>query len=162
VLRRWRIKRTHSGTYRFGLADEERAVLRQLLPQLRELVLTPPEAADERVRRLFPTAYPEDPEKDAEYQRLMRDELVQSRVAAIDRVEASLDSTELTEAELIGWIQSVNAVRLVLGTMLDVSEDEQIEDVASRLTADDPALHDYALYGYLSALLDEMVTVLGD
>jgi hypothetical protein len=120
VLRRWRIKRTHAGTYRFGLADEERAVLRQLLPQLRELVLSPPEATDDRIRRLFPTAYADDPEKDAEYQRLMRDELVQSRVAAIDRVEASLDSTELSEDELIGWIQSVNAVRLVLGTMLDV------------------------------------------
>jgi len=124
VLRRWRLRRTHAGTYRFGLADEERAILRQLLPQLRELV--------------------------------------QSRVEAIDRVEASLDSTELTEEELIGWIQSVNAVRLVLGTMLDVSEDEQIEDVTRRFSPDDPALHDYALYGYLSALLDEMVSVLGE
>ena len=162
MLRRWRLKRTHAGTYRFGLADEERAILRQLLPQLRELVLSPPEATDDRIRRLFPTAYADDPEKDAEYQRLMRDELVQSRVEAIDRVEASLDSTELTEEELIGWIQSVNAVRLVLGTMLDVSEDEQVEDVARRFSPDDPALHDYALYGYLSALLDEMVSVLGE
>ena len=88
----------------------------------------------------------------------MRDELIASRLAAIDQVEASLEATELTEAELLGWIQSVNAVRLVLGTMLDVSEDAEPEPVAD----DDPDLPNLALYGYLSGLLDEMVTVLDD
>jgi Domain of unknown function (DUF2017) len=158
VLRRRRIKRTHTGSFRLGIGDDERELLRQLLPQLRELITAAPGPHDDRVRRLFPTAYAQDPEHDAEYHRLMRDELVASRVAAIDQVEASLEATELTEAELLGWIRSVNAVRLVLGTMLDVSEDAEPEPVA----ADDPDLPNLALYGYLSGLLDEMVTVLDD
>lgn len=157
-MRRRRIKRTHSGTFRFGIGDDERELLGQLLPQLRELITAAPGPHDDRVRRLFPTAYAQDPEHDAEYHRLMRDELIASRLAAIDQVETSLAATELTEAELLGWIQSVNAVRLVLGTMLDVSEDAEQEPVAD----DDPDLPNLALYGYLSALLDEMVTVLDD
>lgn len=156
MLRRWRIKRTGSGVFKVNLADGEREVLRGLLPQLRDLLTAPPEGLDDRTRRLFPTAYADDPELDAEYQRFMRDELITSRLAAIEQVEASLDARELTEAELLGWMQSVNAVRLVLGTMLDVSEDDQLD----HLSEDDPDVHHYALYGYLSGLLDEMVSVL--
>lgn len=158
MLRRWRIKRTGGGTFKVNFADGERELLRNLLPQLRELVTSPPGSVDDRVRRLFPTAYADDPERDAEYQRFMREELIASRVAAIEQVEATLDAKELDEAQLLGWMQSVNAVRLVLGTMLDVSEDDTIDHLAE----DDPDVHNYALYGYLSGLLDEMVTVLSD
>jgi Domain of unknown function (DUF2017) len=139
--------------YRFGLSDDERAVLRSLLPQLRELVSSPPDQQDERVRRLFPTAYHQDPEHDAEYQRFMHDELVASRLAAITRVEESLDATELTEDQLVGWMQSVNSVRLVLGTLLDVDE----EPHAPEVDESEPDAHGYALYGYLSSLLEEIV-----
>lgn len=156
MLRRWRIKRAGSGTFRVNVADGERELLRNLLPQLRELLTAPEGSVDDRVRRLFPTAYAEDPERDAEYQRFMREELVASRLAAIEQVERSLDAKELDEAQLVGWMQSVNAVRLVLGTMLDVQEDDNFDDLAE----DDPDLHNYALYGYLSGLLDEMVTAL--
>jgi hypothetical protein len=154
--RRRRIDRKGADRYTIDLPAEERALLRQLLPQLRELVSAPGEASDERVRRLFPTAYPDDPERDAEYQRFMRDELVTSRVAAIEQVEESLDARQLTEGELVAWMQSVNSIRLVLGTLLDISEELEIDD----LPDDDPNLPDYALYGYLSMLLDEIVTAL--
>jgi hypothetical protein len=154
--RRRRIDRKGPDRYTIDLPAEERALLRQLLPQLRELVSAPPSASDERVRRLFPTAYPDDAERDAEYQRFMRDELVTSRVSAIVQVEESLDARQLTEAELVAWMQSVNSIRLVLGTLLDISEDLEVDD----LPDDDPNLPDYALYGYLSMLLDEIVTAL--
>ena len=39
---------------------------------------------DPSVRRLFPTAYHEDPERDREYQQLVRDELLERRLAALD------------------------------------------------------------------------------
>ena len=154
--RRRRIDRKGPDRYTIDIPYEERALLRQLLPQLRELISAPPSATDERVRRLFPTAYPDDVERDAEYQRYMRDELVTSRVSAIEQVEESLDARQLTEAELVAWMQSVNSIRLVLGTLLDISEDLEIDD----LPDDDPNLPDYALYGYLSMLLDEIVTAL--
>lgn len=139
------------GRFRLLLPVEEQTVLDDLFAQLRELLGADEATAGERVRRVFPTAYPDDPELDAEYQRFMREELVASHLASIDRVRASLGTPEVDEAGLHGWVQSINAVRLVLGTLLDVSEDDDPSDY------EDPT---YALYGYLSGLLDEMITVL--
>jgi hypothetical protein len=151
VLRRRRVKRTRAGTYRIELPAEERDLLRHLLPQLRELVTAPPE--DPRVRRLFPTAFPDDADKEAEYRRFMHDELVASRTSAIDAVEASLDARELDGAQAAAWMTSLNSVRLVLGTMLDVSEETDVAMVAD----EDPDVQAYALYAYLSLLLEELL-----
>jgi hypothetical protein len=123
-----------------------------LLPQLRPL-LSGEGPADERTVRLFPPAYVDDDEADADYQRFMREELVISHLTALDTVEASLDATELSEAQLMAWMSSVNSVRLVLGTMLDVSEELDIGDVPEGV----PDVESYALYAYLSGLLGEMI-----
>lgn len=150
IFRRARVRRTGAG-FRLNLPAEEQALLDDLLGQLRALLVAEPGTADDRVRRVFPTAYPDEPELDAEYQRYMREELVASHLGAIDQVRGSLGTAELDEAGMHRWVQSINALRLVLGTMLDVSEDE------------DPGLRDdptYLLYGYLSGLLDEMIQVL--
>ena len=151
MLRRRRVKRTRAGTYRVDLPTEERDLLRHLLPQLRELITAPPE--DPRVRRLFPTAFPDDPEKEAEYRRFMHEELVASRTAAIDTVEASIEAKELDEAQAAAWMTSLNSVRLVLGTMLDVSEETDVAMVGD----EDPDVQAYALYAYLSLLLEELL-----
>jgi hypothetical protein len=152
IFRNRRITRTKSGTIRVTLPESEIDLLRHLLPQLRELLT---EGSDERVRRLFPTAYVDDVEAQAEFDRLMRDDLVASRLAAIATVEASLGVEEITDDQLEAWMSSVNSVRLVLGTMLDASEELDLEQVAE----DDPDIEGYVLYGYLGYLLDEMVTV---
>jgi hypothetical protein len=47
-------------------------------------------------------------------------------------------------------------VRLVLGTLLDVDEYLDLDDVPD----DDPEIQGYAIYSYLSALLDELVQAL--
>jgi hypothetical protein len=150
VLRRKRLRRARTGGFRLDLPAEERQLLRELLPQVRELLAASPE--DPRVRRLYPTAFLDDPEKEAEYRRFMHEELVASRVAAVDAVEASLDARELDEGQAIAWMTSLNSVRLVLGTMLDVSEDLDVQGVPD----DHPDIHSYALYAYLSLLLEEL------
>jgi hypothetical protein len=132
--------------------ESERVVLRRLLPQLRPL-LSGEGPADERTVRLFPPAYIDDDEADADYQRYMREELVTSHLAALETVEASLDATELSEAQLMAWMSSVNSVRLVLGTMLDVTDELEIGE----LPDDVPDVESYALYAYLSGLLGEMI-----
>ena len=97
MIRRKRVRRTRAGGYRLDLPPEERELLRTLLPQVRDLLAAPPD--DPRVRRLYPTAFTDDPEKEAEYQRFMQEELVASRIAAVEAVEASLDAKELDEAQ---------------------------------------------------------------
>jgi hypothetical protein len=89
----------------------------------------------------------------AEYQRLTREELQSGRLAAVDVVEQTVEAQELTPDQLTSWMHAVNALRLVLGTMLDVSDDDQ----TFALPRDHPDAPTLALYGYLGVLLEEMV-----
>jgi Domain of unknown function (DUF2017) len=155
MRRYWRIKRS-GDRIKVNLEEQEIELLQSLLEQLGSLVGDDPAAGDDRLRRLFPTAYPDDPERDAEYHKYMREELVASHRAAIDRFASSLRASELTDAEAMSWTQSLNSIRLVLGTMLDVSEDSEMSEIA----VDDPEYGSYVLYGYLSELLDEVVQAL--
>ena len=83
-----------------------------------------PAPTDPLARRLFPPAYPDDPEREAAYELLAGEELRSSRRAALEVMRTTATSEVLTESEVTAWLQSVNALRLVLGTRLDVSEDE--------------------------------------
>jgi hypothetical protein len=142
VLRR-PVKRTRAGRFQLNLSAEERQLLGSLPAQLKELLATD----DPSLRRLFPPAYHDDPQRDAEYQRLMRDDLMQRHTEALDVMAATIDATELDEQELAGWLSALNDLRLVLGTQLDVSED----DVSG---GGSTPLHE--IYQYLS-YLEEMV-----
>ncbi|MEO7428115.1 MAG: DUF2017 family protein, partial [Acidimicrobiales bacterium] len=141
IFRRRRVSRTRGGTYEVHIPEPERTLLRNLADQLRELLAETTD--DPSVRRLFPTAYHDDLERDREYQQLVRDELLERRLAALATVEATLDADELTEDQLGAWLSSLNDLRLVLGTRLDVGE--ELLDVE----ADDPDAPAYAVYEYL-------------
>ena len=91
-------------------------------------------AADPVLERLFPPAYrnPEDAERDAEYQRLMRDDLLEAKLANLDVVTSTLDrgtaslrrwTVELTEDEAGSWLGALNDLRLALGARLGITED---------------------------------------
>jgi hypothetical protein len=144
-----------SGAFRLNIEDGERQLVVRLMGELREVVLrSDPDGPG--VRRLFPTAYHSDPEADAEYQRLMREELVASRLAGIETVTTALAAPEMTADELYATMQGINSLRLVLGTMLDLSEDDDLREV----TDDDPHAAEAHLYDYLSLLLDHIVGAL--
>ncbi|CAN5397596.1 hypothetical protein BH23ACT3_BH23ACT3_21660 [soil metagenome] len=160
------VKRTRHG-FVVRLGGTESEVVLRLLGELRELLTAgdptggDPAGGDPAVaaltNRLFPVANPDDPEMEAEYQRLMRDELVQSRMSSIGIVEEILRSDEpIDEPKLTAFMQSINAVRLVLGTMLDVSDDPEADEVRAGLD-DSPEHH---LYAYLSWLLEHTVHAL--
>ncbi|MGB0111952.1 MAG: DUF2017 family protein [Ilumatobacteraceae bacterium] len=137
------------GGWQITLDADERDLLVRLMGELRELITGPGD--NELVRRLFPTAYPDDEEKEDEYQRLMREELVTSRLSAIETVTTVLDPDRtglLDEGQTVAFMQSINAVRLVLGSMLGITDDETA-DAADE--ADSPEHH---LYDFLSWILD--------
>ena len=152
-LFRKRVKRLDNGRFKVRLGDEERALLRNVSEEVRELL-----ASDEpSLRRLFPPAYADDAdaEKEAEYQRLMRDDLLASHHAALTTLEKTADATELDEAELTAWMSALNQVRLVLGTSLDVTEETELD-----VDPEDPLAFSYAVYGFLGYLQEEIVTAL--
>ena len=155
--------------YRINLDVEERELIHRLLGELRSLLTEPDAAAaaadarDDRMQRLFPTAYhrPADADKDEEFRRLMRDELVASRLAGLDLIQDSLapaqeESPTLSEVQMMAFMQALNGIRLVLGTMLDVTEEHDIGDVGD----DDPMVGEYHLYDFLSWVLDSSVRAL--
>ena len=117
-----------------------------------------PAAIDGRLQRLFPPAYLDDPERQGEYHRFMHHELLISKMADLDLVEATLDARELDEAGLMAWMRATNTVRLVLGTMLDVQEDTDL----GRLDEDDPRLHGYLVYEFLGMIVAVIVDALAE
>ena len=147
-----RIQRDRKGGYRLRLPQEERALLATLPAQLREVMQTD----DPSLRRLFPPAYADDAEADDEYRRLMREELLEGKLAALRVVEESAYAEHLTEEDLEGWLGALESLRLYLGTQLDVSEATYAEE----LDPDDPSAPALALYGYLSWLQEQAVEAL--
>jgi hypothetical protein len=147
-----RIERVAPGRYEVALPAPERQLLGDLVEQLRDVLLATTD--DPSVRRLFPTAYHEDAARDEEYQQLVRDELLERRLAALASVEETAMADELDEAGITGWLTALNDLRLVLGTRLDVSEDDHDVD------PDDPDAAAHAVYHYLGMLLGEVVDAL--
>ena len=134
------------------LGEHATPVVRRMLDELRQLVTDPdPEnpAAAALIARLFPVVHPDDPDAEAEYQRLMRDELVQSKMATFELVDEALGGDgRLDEAGLVAFMQAINSLRLVLGTMLGITDDEHDEPENELATPENE------LYSYLSWLLE--------
>lgn len=149
-LRR-RIRRGSSGTFIINLPDDERELLHALPGQLHEMLTSGDPTG---LRRLFPAAYHLDPEKDAEFHELMRSELVASKAGRAKILEETAFARSLTEEQLLGWMGAVNDLRLVLGTQLDVSEDDSDPE------PDHPLAAHFGLYHYLGFLLENIVRAL--
>jgi cytochrome P450 len=155
MFRKRRVELTAPHTYALRLSADEREAISYLVPQLRQL-LEDAGPNDPRLRRLFPTTYTTDPEAEAEYRRLMRDDLIKSRLSSLEIVETNIQATSLSEGDMVRWMQAINDARLVLGTILDVSED----DDRFQLDEDDPQAQAFNLFHYLGGLLDDIVTAL--
>jgi hypothetical protein len=149
-----RIKRTRSGALELKLSPEEREVLRGLPAQMRDALALGNN--DPAVARLNPSACLDDAEVDAEFHRLMDEDLNAGRLAALETFEKSVDNARLDEEEAMAWMRAINDVRLLLGTRLDVSEDSNERQVSP----DDPRAPGFALYDYLSLLTQELVEAL--
>jgi len=150
------VKRRSDGAFDLLLDDERREVLVQLLRQLSELLEVEPDHPN--LTRLSPPAYLEDPEADAAYQLLAGEELRTSHQAAIASVIESLGQDQLTEDDLWAWVQSLNGVRLVVGTRLDIQEDDHGPNFRSVMDPDDRAL--WAVYDFTTALQHDIVDAL--
>jgi len=150
---RRRIERTRDGTYALGFPAEERELLRQLPDQLRTLLEVAPE--DPTLRRLFPHTY-EDEQDEAAFREVVGDDLLDTRRRALQVVAETADAERLTAEQAQSWLTALNDLRLVLGTRLDVKEEELLID----LRPDDPRAPDLALYAYLSWLQEQLVEAL--
>jgi hypothetical protein len=138
------------GRFRVNLPVDTRRGLLSLAEELEEIQSTDrPE-----VRRLFPTAYADDPERDAGYQVFARDQLIEKRREAVAVIRRTTDADVFSVEELSAWMGILNDFRLVLGTLLDVSEDDHDIDIEA------PDAEAHILYGYLGEIVHHIVEAL--
>jgi hypothetical protein len=146
-----RVKRTRRGDYELHIPQVEREILRTLPGELRKVL----SSADPARSRLFPPAYGDDTERNEEFEQLVGDDLMAQRMGSIEVMEATIDAQRVDEDQLLAWLGAINDLRLVLGTRLDVTEDDPIE-----VPDTDPRVGAYALYYYLGWLEEQVVAEL--
>jgi hypothetical protein len=148
-----RLRRTKAGKYQLKLSRPERDLLRSLPGQVREMIDST-DSTDPSVRRLFPPAYRNEEQAEAEYQNLMHDELREHHLRALSVMEETIDAERLDEEQVVSWLSAINELRLVLGTNLEVTESQESVD------PNDPRAPGLALYAYLSWLEEQVVETL--
>jgi hypothetical protein len=144
------LSRGRNGLWTLNLGLDERQLLAALAGELDALLEASPD--DPSLRRLHPTAYPKDEEFEEGWQLLIGEELRATRRTQLDVLRAAAEKTELDDDEVQSWMQALNALRLVLGTRLDVSEDDPGPE-----DPNEPDAAAYALYEVLGYLLDRTV-----
>lgn len=162
-------RRNRSDGYDVVLEAGEAAVLTRLCEELTTLLSGDDhDAADDPVlERLFPRAYldPTEEEAEADWQRLVHDDLVGGRRKALASVEGTLAGATvrrgrfeltLSEEQAQDWLAVLNDARLALGTRLQVTEDLDL----SGLDPDDPDTAPYAVYWWLGVLEERLIDVL--
>lgn len=118
---------------------------------------------DPALRRLFPDAYPDDPQASAEFRRFTAAGQRRERLGEILDVRVDLDvlSTrplKMQPERVEYWLRTINAVRLVLATRLGIT-DEVTADEAEQAAVDDPSDVIYPAYEWLGVLIEMLVEV---
>jgi hypothetical protein len=128
----------------------ERALVVNLASQLEEI----DDLDNPSFRRLFPTAYPQDPERDAGFQIFARSARLEQRSDQLGILRETVDADVMSGDQLNAWMGIINDLRLVLGTMLDVTEDDEPE------SRNDEQAASFELYNHLSWVLTHLVDAL--
>lgn len=131
-----RIPSRPSPEFDVWLAPSEEAAL-LALPGALQSALTDPGASRKIIDRLFPPAYPGDPEEEAAHRRLLGSSLFEERRSDLDEFRRTFDRRErrrrnlrtfsvipLSAQEMRLWIHVINDFRILLGTQLDIRDNE--------------------------------------
>jgi hypothetical protein len=144
------IERTETGDFLLRLGPEERGLLRRLSAELEELLAAEPE--DPSLRRLRPRAY-EDEKVEREFRSLMGSELESLRLENLRGLAETAGRDRLDAEELDRWLAALNDLRLVLGTRLDVTEDQ----FADGFDPSAPHAYELAVYAFLTWLQEAAI-----
>ena len=110
------------------LATEERELLAALPAPTRLAARRrrrePPAELPDALRRLLPPAYTTDPDAERAYVSMTREDLVEHHRESLETMSATAEATWLDDEQLLAWLAALNDLRLVLGSMLGVTEDE--------------------------------------
>jgi hypothetical protein len=160
--------RTAEGGWTAWIATSDSFSLEKLPDQLRP-ILEAPDFSDAVVSRLFPRAYTTDPDAEEEYQRLLRQDLVRQKLNALQAFERTVESAKkidtqigtvlvikLSDEDLALWLGFLHDMRTVLGTCLDISDD----DWHQSFSPEDPNAMEWVTLEWLSYLEENILDAL--
>ena len=165
-----KIERRRGGgaTVRFDAVEV--AALRVLAGQVGQVLGggVPEHGTDPIRDRLYPRAYvdPTEDRSEDEFQSVVHDDLVRAKSEAVAALLADLETStdrrdrltvELDPAGVEQWVAALNDVRLTIGVVLGVTEDDDAED---DLELDDPRAAGMATYHWLTWVQGTLVEVL--
>jgi len=142
------------------VAEAFRGVASDILDELKD-------TTDPGLRRLFPPAYKDDPQREEEFEVMTRDDLLIRKRNAAEAVVKSIDkgkskkgtwSGRIDEELAQAWLAVMNDARLIIGTRLDVTEDMEPEALPPA-HADAPQYNLYLVLGALQWALVEALMV---
>lgn len=170
------IAKNPEGGWRAWILAAEMDYLLHLPARLRE-VLGKPDFTSKVLERLFPRAFPDDPQAEADYQALLRDDLLRQKLENVEAFEkclasrkefklppavmaqlelggeeAKLVQVDLAEEDLSRWLSTFHDLRLLIGTKLDVTDESWEKEIDPR----DPEAHELQLLHRL-AYFEEMI-----
>ena len=126
-----------------------------------------PEVSEDPVlKRLFPTAYPDDPASSADFRRFTERDLRAQKVSEAQVVLNRLEATALgahdlkiPRDEVEAWLRTLTSVRLAVATRLGITDSETAERLAE-LPEDDPRSFLASVYDWLGFAQETMVNAL--
>ncbi len=137
------------------LPPEERQLLASLPSQLQGVLDATESSRDvpDSLKRLFPPAYVRDDKSQASFREATRSELTASHRAALAVLAGTADSGRLDEEQMAAWMTALNDLRLVLGTVLQVTDEAVAADQG-------PQSSELVIYHYLTMLQSELIDVM--
>ncbi|MDX6320592.1 MAG: hypothetical protein QOF52_450 [Propionibacteriaceae bacterium] len=126
-----------------------------------------PEASEDPVlQRLFPNAYPHDPDAASDFRRFTEHDLKVRKISEAQLVLQRLQDTDrgardvripLDEADQ--WLRTLTSVRLAVATRLGITDAESADELAE-LPEDDPRAFMVSVYDWLGFAQETLVTAL--
>lgn len=117
----WFVRRP-DGRFDVRLDPDLRTAVAIISAELAQAIEDDP--TDEQLRRLHPPAYPDDPERDLEYQLLAGEELRSSQRAAVEATLEIVQRDVVDADDLWSLMRTLNGVRLAAGTRLGIEDDD--------------------------------------
>jgi uncharacterized protein DUF2017 len=155
--------RRRGGTLDVTLTSPEHELVASVVEQMTQVLEAPEQVA--HTERLFPPAYLDDADAQADYARLMTADLLAGKRQAVASVQATLERgvtkrdswrVSLNADEAQDWLAVLNDARLTLGTRLDVTEETYDRPV----DAADPHAAAHEVFRYLGYLEEYLVDAL--
>jgi uncharacterized protein DUF2017 len=124
------------------------------------------EPQDPVLRRLFPTAYPQDPAAAADFRRFTERELRSKKITDALLVLQRLAETDqgtrplrIPAAETEAWLRTLTSVRLTVATRLGIT-DAAAADALADLPEEDPRIFMVSVYDWLGFAEETLISAM--